>query len=249
MLCNCNGDKGITVIDEDDLPETELPVEKPTSVTDVEGNIYKVVTIGNQVWMAENLMVKKYPNNKQIPQIENGGSWKNLNDNNTDDAYYYSSNGNAKNGVNYSYSAAIADNWTMDNAAQQGICPNGWHLPTDNDWKELEEFLGVSNIDLDKEGFRGYYAGLKLKASTFWSVDRNGTNEYGFSALLTSDLPLSYNGVFSLSEPAGTHWWTATESNGEFAYYRSLRIDENGINRGKQHKSQGYCIRCIMNKK
>ncbi|PID95338.1 MAG: hypothetical protein CSA95_00230 [Bacteroidetes bacterium] len=104
----------------------------------MDGNVYSTVVIGSQCWMQENLKVTHYPNGDAIPYTPDGAAWIALRSNNTDDAYcYYGNNVNSEYGALYTYAAAIGDNWERDNAEGQGICPEGWHLPTDEEWTVL----------------------------------------------------------------------------------------------------------------
>ena len=121
------------------------------TVTDIDGNIYQTIKIGDQCWMAEDLKVSHYPNGDAIPYIDLDATWGALADDNTSDAYtVYADNNNDGTvdianpdyGYLYSYAAAIGDNWVRDNDASttdgQGVCPDGWHLPTDTEWLTLE---------------------------------------------------------------------------------------------------------------
>jgi uncharacterized protein (TIGR02145 family) len=114
-----------------------------------DGETYKVVKIGNQMWMAENL------------RFNASGSW--LNPDNPSDAY------------GRLYGAKMA----------QTICPNGWHLPSDNEWNELEIFLGMSQTETSTSNWRGKHA-PKLKSTMGWGTtladSANGTNSSGFNA-------------------------------------------------------------------
>jgi hypothetical protein len=102
------------------------------TVTDIDGNIYNTVLIGNQCWMKENLRVTHYPDGDEIPQIMLDEEWAALADNNTDDAMCLPLNDDGFHpGALYTYAAAIGDNWERDFNEGQGVCPHGWHLPSD----------------------------------------------------------------------------------------------------------------------
>jgi uncharacterized protein (TIGR02145 family) len=112
------------------------------TVTDYDGNVYNTITIGNQTWMAENLRVTKYPNGTPIPLATDNIAWANLEDNGTDDAYcYYNNNASGEAntyGALYTWAAAMGDNAVSSSSnpsGVQGVCPNGWHLPSDDEWK------------------------------------------------------------------------------------------------------------------
>ena len=208
-------------------------------VTDYDGNHYNAVLIGNQIWMAENLKVTHYPNGDPIPLVTNNTDWANLADTNTDDAYcFYNNDANSNYGVLYTYAAAIGDNWTRDNTVNQGVCPDGWHLPTDAEWQELVDYLGGSTI-----------AGGKMKetGTLHWNGPNTGaTNESGFSAL-PGGFRNTGNGLFY---EAGTYgyWWSATEYSSTHAYGRFLGYGSAEVGRNNYVKSDGFSVRCIKDK-
>ena len=213
-----------------------LPGGCPSTVTDTDGNTYSTILIGDQCWMQENLKVTHYPNGDVIPYITDNDEWVALADNNTDDAYcYYDNNLSSEFGALYSYAAAIADNWTHDNNNGQGICPDGWHLPTDAEWTVLIEYLGGSGV-----------AGGKMKESGFahWNSPNTGaTNESGLTAL-PGGSRYSYDGVFRYSGSNG-YWWSATERSSSSVWYRSLGYDITYVTRIYYSKSGGYSVRCL----
>ena len=115
-----------------------------------DGQEYKWVKIGEQIWMAENL------------NYETGtGSW--VYDNSTSNAATY--------GRLYDWETPC------------DVCPSGWHLPSDDEWKQLEMAIGMSQSDADDSGWRGTDEGSKLKATSSWSSNGNGTDVYGYTAL------------------------------------------------------------------
>ena len=142
------------------------------NVTDIDGNVYQTVKIGDQWWMAENLKVIHYQNGDGITKLPNNTVWSTYGEG----AY-----------CNYDNNDSNADiygslyNWYAVNDSRN-IAPDGWHVPTDEEWKELEMFLGMSQSEANGTGWRGTDEGSKLKATSGWS-GFNGTNESGFSAL------------------------------------------------------------------
>ena len=120
---------------------------------DYDTNDYTSVTIGNQVWMAENLKATHYPNGTAIPYVTDNTAWGNLGDNNTDDAYcYYNNNAGGEAGTYgalYTWAAAMGDNAVSSStnpSGVQGACPAGWHLPSDAEWTELTDYLGGTSV-------------------------------------------------------------------------------------------------------
>lgn len=120
------------------------------TVTDIDGNTYKTIQIGNQRWMAENLKVTRYRNGTAIPTVTSNTDWFNLTtgaycnyDNSTSDAAIY--------GRLY--------NWYAVNDSRN-IAPTGWHVPSDEEWKTLEKYLGMSQSEADDTGWRGTNEGV-----------------------------------------------------------------------------------------
>jgi len=175
-----------------------------------DGQTYKIVAIGTQIWFAENL-------NYETPD-----SWWYNDDEANGDVY----------GRLYTWDAAMI------------ACPGGWHLPSDNEWKILEMFLGMNQNDADGEEMRGTDEGKKLKSISGWNSG-SGTDEVGFTALPGGERNsigyFLYIGDF-------TSWWTATEHpEYEIAWYRYLDGGEDRVGRDKYNKLSGYSIRCIKN--
>ena len=120
---------------------------EPTLV-DYDGNFYQTVQIGNQVWMTENLKVTHYADGTTIPLVTDNTAWGNLDDNNTDKAYcYYNNDANGEGdiyGTLYTWAAAMngASSSSANPSGVQGVCPTGWHLPSNAEWTELTDYLG-----------------------------------------------------------------------------------------------------------
>ena len=203
------------------------PLTDPT-VTDVEGNVYKTVQIGDQVWMAENLRAGRYKDASPIPNVtgdsdwaaQSGGAWANYNH----DVGYGEAYGRLYNGY------AVIDS--------RGLCPEGWHVPTDADWTELSDFLGGESA-----------AGGKMKAtgSGLWlSPDSSATNESGFDALPGGSR--GGDGVFAGNGSIAA-FWSSSESqavNPFLMWQRELRADGSDLVRSEQDKRFGLSVRCVM---
>ncbi len=214
-----------------------VPCPGMPTMTDIDGNRYNTVLIGDQCWMRENLKVTHYPNGDAIPYITSEDAWNALVGNNTDDAYsYYDNNPNGEYGGLYNYAAAIGDNWERDNAEGQGICPDGWHLPTDEEWVVLTNSLGG-----------GVVAGGKMKevGTAHWNApNRGATNESGFTALPGGNR--TDYGTFSSVGLFG-YWWSATEFGSSYGLYRYLHFDLPDMSRDNCGKSNGFSVRCVHN--
>jgi uncharacterized protein (TIGR02145 family) len=116
-------------------------------------------------------------------------------------------------------------------AKHKGICPSGWHIPSDADWDALMTTVGGSST-----------AGKKLKAASGWNSSGNGTNEYGFSAL-----PGGYgnsDGSFSSVDKFG-YWWSSSEYSDGTAYIRDMGYDYENIFRSGTSKDRMYSVRCV----
>lgn len=205
---------------------------------DIDDNNYEIVQIGDQIWMAKNLNVTHYPNGDEITYISDDTNWANLEDNNTDDAYsYYNNNDNNEEiyGALYTYAAATADNWEKDIEINQGVCPNGWHLPTYSDWYTLIQSVGTD-------------AGSKLASGT-WNSGSLLNNDYfntsGFSGQAFGRRYSNYGN--SANSQAYAFWWTAYEYNDTYTYARSLYYNLSETMFDKYHKSNGFYVRCIKN--
>ena len=205
---------------------------------DIDGNTYKAVKIGDQVWMAENLRVTHYPNGEEILNVPDYTAWSYLQSNNTADAYCYNYTDKTNKyyyGLLYTYAAAIAHNWEKDNKEGQGICPDGWHLPTYEEWITLRDYLGGANI-----------AGGKMKAnSPFWDAPNEGaTNESGFSALPGGHRK-DDGEFYGLGTTAG--WWSSTEYEYDHleAWVFEVSTNNTDLGRGGAKKSMGVSVRCV----
>jgi len=193
-----------------------------------DGKNYRYVTIGSQVWMAENL---NYSNNETIGYCYNMPyPSKQDNENCTTYGRLYMW-GEAKNN-----SPSSSEN----PSGVQGICPDGWHLPSTAEWKMLIRALGDEYSAIGGE----YVATIKLKATNGWSNDGNGTDYYGFSAL-----PGGYrdpeNGRFYDVGDYGV-WWTSAESGSSYGYRVAMSYD-NKIYITYAFSMVGYSVRCVQN--
>jgi len=232
------------------IEPSESPIATGT-VNDIDGNTYNYITIGTQVWMTENLRVTHYADGSEIdvsrpaPAVYTDAEWGALGDNDTDKAYcFYSDNISSDYGALYTYAAATNGD---SGGTTQGICPNGWHLPRDAEWKELEKHIGLTNTEAAATGWRGTDVGGKLKemGTTHWnSPNTGGTNNSGFSTL-PGGYRYGHNGVF---ENAGVYaWlWSATQGDASTAWYRLLLYNKAEVGRNDDRsKSTGISVRCI----
>ncbi len=206
------------------------------TLTDIDGNIYLTIKIGNQWWMADNLKVRHYRNGDVIAHITNGEQWGDL----EVGAYCYYDND-----VNYHAVYGCLYNWYVVNDSRN-IAPEGWHVPTDEEWKELEIYLGMSQTEVDGSMWRGTDEGGKLKenSTVHWqSPNLGATNESCFSAL-----PSGYRGDYTgLYYDLGryTAFWSFTGGGTNTAWYRRLDYDHSEIRRNLVGKQFGFSIRLV----
>ncbi len=163
--------------DDEDPQPTPPPPATPVTVTDIDGNTYSTVNIGAQVWMAVNLRTSKYRDGSTIPEVTENTSWEGLSTGAWSNYGNYAPN-------NDTYGKLY--NWHAVNDTR-GLCPQGWHVPSDAEWKALETTLGMPANELNNVGYRGDAAnvGGKLKAvDQLWEPPNTGaSNSSGFSAL------------------------------------------------------------------
>ncbi len=217
-------------------------------IMDVDGNIYRIVKIGDQTWMAENLKATMYPDKSPIPLVEEKMEWYH----HTRESEGYSWYGNVLThgyayGGLYSWAAATAahDGISLIEEGVQGVCPDGWHLPSDDEWKQLEMHLGMSQEEADASKWRGEDQGGKLKQEgiVYWKGPNTGaSDEFGFSAL-----PGGYrHGSGDFKDFAGTaRFWTSTVRGYGFAWYRGMDYDTAAVYRDFSGVYRGHSVRCV----
>jgi uncharacterized protein (TIGR02145 family) len=174
--------------------------DDPATVTDIDGNVYNTVKIGNQLWLAENLKVTRYSNGDPIPKVTDNAQWESL----TTGAYCEYMN-DSSNASIYGY----LYNWYAVNDSR-GLAPKGWHVHTSNEWGIMQEHLGHNGGKLKETGTNN------------WEHPNEGaTNESGFSALPGGFRDL--NGVFG-GMGYTAFFWTSTEpyESGQGAEFHEL---------------------------
>ncbi|MHC1708749.1 MAG: fibrobacter succinogenes major paralogous domain-containing protein [Bacteroidales bacterium] len=217
--------------------QTDEPIVESGNVTDIEGNIYKTVKIGDQWWMAENLNVTKYLDGTSLvpsASLSDSVIWR------SQGSYCrYDNNPNAP-GLLYNWLA-------ISNPAK--LAPEGWHIPTDADWKILEMYLGMDYLTTDSMNWRGDEQGDKLKmhGTKYWVYYESvwGTNITGFSAMAGGCRTFNNN----WSSPYGLNymgfWWTSTSADENTAWYRHLDYKKTGIFRYYGPITNGFSVRCV----
>ncbi len=203
-----------------------------TSLT-YDGRTYDLVEIGGQCWFAENLATDQYRNGESIPTGLDNNAWST-----TTNGAYAIYNNDPANDATY----GKLYNWytTVDS---RGLCPTGWHVPTDCEWMYLEGSLGLSITDQETLGWRGTNEGGAMKATTNWASPNTGaTNSSGFTGL-----PGGYrdgNGTYNYIGYLGS-WWSSTEYDSYYAWYRTLYSNDSLVNRYDVTKHYGFSVRCV----
>jgi uncharacterized protein (TIGR02145 family) len=187
------------------------------------------VTIGKQVWMSENLNVDKFRNGDPIPEAKTNEEWGEARENGQPAWCYY--NNNPDNGDRY----GKLYNWLAVNDPR-GLAPEGWKIPSDEDWTRLTDFLGGESV-----------AGKKMKSTEFWADNEgesgNGTNKSGFSGL-----PGGGRSNYGSFDDVGKYgsWWSSTEHGTSTAWGRYLSFYSSGnLGRPSSTKASGFSVRCL----
>jgi uncharacterized protein (TIGR02145 family) len=197
--------------------ESTPPPLAADEIADIDGNRYKTVRIGEQVWMAENLRTSRYQDGTPIPNVTDGTQWSQL----TTSAWSYNDN-NPTNGEIY----GKLYNWYAA-SDQRNICPVGWFVPTDEEWTVLSNYLGAD-------------AGIKLKSITGWDDNANGSNSSGFNGL-----PGGYRaGDFANIGSTG-QFWSSTQVSSSRAWFRYLHFSFDVLGKHDDPMEHGFSIRCV----
>lgn len=210
------------------------------TVTDIDGNTYTTVKIGTQVWMAENLKTTKYNDGTPIPYSIKMSDWAALS---TPGYCFYDNDAANK----YVYGALY--NWYSVNTGK--LAPSGWHVPTDDEWTTLENYLIANGYNYDGTT-TGNKIAKSLAATAGWSNtspytgdighDPKKNNTSGFAALpggSCGDI-----GFFGGISTRGI-WWSSTEDNNDGAYTRTLGDYGSDLSEGPRDKHYGFSVRCI----
>ena len=200
-----------------------------TPVTDIDGNVYHTITIGNQVWMVENLKTTRYNDGTAITLISDSAVWVNLVYTGTPGYCWYKNDA-----VKYKSTYGAIYNWYAVNTGK--LAPAGWRIPTDADWTTLATFLGGDSLAGNK---------LKEQGTYHWApLNIGADNSSGFSALPGGVrlYDASFNGISQVG-----YWWSVTASDSGSAWTRELNCSNSKMNRENYGKTLGCYVRCIKN--
>jgi uncharacterized protein (TIGR02145 family) len=206
-----------------------------TPTVEYEGQVYNTIQIFSQCWLKENLNVGiKVPSNQ------------NMLNNSIIEKYCYFNNEDSctKYGGLYQWDEIMQYDTTQ---GVQGICPPGWHVPTDEEWKVLEGAVdsqyGIGDPEWDRVNPRGLDAHTNLKTTNgWWYSGVNGTNLFGFSCLPGGYV--YYGGIFT-EVGISAYLWTSKEYSDLSAWGRCISSGFSGIFRSHDGKLAGYNVRCL----
>ncbi len=225
----------------------------PNAVSDIDGNCYDAVQIGNQVWMAENLRTTRYADGTTIPLGTSSSTIM---------SYRYNPNNDANNvptyGYLYNWPAVMhgASSSSSNPSGVQGICPNGWHVPSDAEWTQLTDYMR-KQPEYMASGDSNHLA-KALAATWGWrSTDRidapghslSTNNATGFSALPAGSCHSNYSiddyGVSYSFFCKDAYFWSTTESTGRYAYGRVIFHDFVNVYKINVFRDSGCSVRCV----
>jgi uncharacterized protein (TIGR02145 family) len=196
-------------------------------VTDIDGNIYHMVRIGTLWWLQENLRTSRYRNGDPIPVVPADGQWKTL----TTGAYCLYDN----QGFNDTIYGKLYNWYAMNDS--RGLCPAGWHVPSDNEWTETGNFLGGSGSAGGKMKSTGT---LEAGSGLWYAPNKNATNTSGFSGL-PGGYRINYGTFYSTGNVAC--FWSASDTvlNG---WNYILDANNGELYRTFNLKTNGFSVRC-----
>ena len=230
--------ENMTLYTQPNLEITEdmtVDVTVKRTVTDIDGNVYQTVRIGSQWWTAENLKVGHYRNGDPIPCMTDEWEWEH-----TSTGAYCAYDNDESNAGTFGY----LYNWYAVKD-RRGLAPEGWHVPTDAEWRELEMFLGISQPDANRFGTRGTDEGGKLKATgtSLWEDPNEGaSNESGFEGLPNGCRDF-WSGFDNLNLSA--YLWSATESTDGGGISRYMTYLSSHFGRSASYTTAGYAVRLV----
>jgi len=200
-------------------------------VDDRDGKTYNTALIGDQCWMAESLNIGDMINGSVTPVSGNGIEkycYENIETN--CDTY----------GALYNWDEMM--DYTTNEEAQ-GICPVGWHIPSNDEWCTMENFVDAGTVPCDETGWRGSDVGYHLKSLSGWNLSGNGNDTHGFAVLpggykYWEDEFFNYVTIYAFL-------WTSTEGIDDKSTYRGLSWEQNTVYRSDGKQTFGFSVRCL----
>lgn len=242
-----------------ELETTSTPFICGTStMSDIDGNVYNTVQIGTQCWMVENLRATRYADGTPIPMDSTYSSYT--------EPYRYAPGANQSNEENmanvprygylYNWPAVMhgASSSNANPSGVQGICPTGWHAPSDAEWNQLTDYVSSQSqyyCSDNPENIAKALASISNwnSCSTICAVGDtpSNNNATGFSALPAGSYYMGVYEFYSTHNSVGrfTYFWSATESSSSYAYIRKLSYDDATVDRTSNYKCLGNSVRCV----
>jgi uncharacterized protein (TIGR02145 family) len=217
-----------------------IPCPGIPTITDIDGNIYNTIQIGNHCWMKENLKTTTYQNGLSIPNVTDDNAWYNL----ISGAYVWYDNDISwkdKYGALYNWYATIDPN---------GLCPSGWRVPTNDEWTALTDFIGGTGDGNELKSCRQVNSPPGGSCNTSehprWKDDPSGGNygsdDYGFSGLPGGG---RYGSGYFGNIGTYSSWWSYTEYSASIGRVRSLSFGYGSVFDGGYSKRSGFSVRCL----
>lgn len=220
------------------------PVVPSCAPVDFNGYVYEVIEIGEQCWFAENLRTDQYTNGDPIPGDLPSTEWV-FTSSGAQTIYGEGSaiveSGSVNEVANLEAYGRLYNWFAVDDA--RGLCPLGWHVPSDEEWMTLEMELGMSASEAQVEGYRGTDEADQMKATPEDVPPWDGTNSSGFSAL-PAGTRAYYTGNFR-HESASCFWWTSTPFVANAAWHRNPSSGSGAIVRTTSDRHAGFSVRCL----
>jgi uncharacterized protein (TIGR02145 family) len=202
-----------------------------STVSDTDGNVYNTVQIGQQCWTRSNLRVGRYRNGNSIPNTSSNTTWSQANSSSTGSWCNY--NNSTTNGTTY---GRLYNGYAVNDS--RGLCPTGWHVPSDAEWTNLVTFLGGDS-----------WAGGALKSTGMlptvggWTApNTNASNSSGFTAL-PGGYRATNGSFFSLSDYGG--WWSSSTAGAGLAWARLIWYGNAAVDRVSYDQRFGFSVRCV----
>ncbi len=196
--------------------------ESPVHVTDIDGNLYPQVKIGNQVFLAANLKVTRFRNGDPIPLITENDVWNNS----SQPAYCFLFNNQeniAEHGLLYNF-YVVTDS--------RGVCPDGWKVPSYSEWKTLQSYLETQGLNA---------GALKIPGFTYWTEPNEGaTNSTGFNGKGSGGRVTNFGG----KNDSGSYW-SSTEKDAATGWSFGLVYIHSGLVTSTNPKTSGFSVRCM----
>ena len=199
--------------------------DESSPVTDIDGNVYKTVVIGERVWMAENLRVTRLNDGTEIKPVESGEEWQNI----AAPAFSWYDNDQSQYAQPY---GALYNGYVIES---KKICPQGWHVPTVNNLLELVATLGDTLTGGGK---------LKVEGTSQWHAPNEGADNSSQFSALPAGMRYPFQGTFS-SASYFTGYWSSTEVSADTMAFISLSYLNPEISFSNSSKKTGLSIRCV----